>query len=108
MDADGKPYFTFYADMSITGVVDDRVIGGYYSVWPLSQAHIVEVSGGATSVEDIISTAVIYSRNNTIFVETEVGAYITVFSLVGQSLFSATSVDNLTVIDNIVEKCVIV
>ena len=108
LDADGKPYFTFYDNMNITGVVDDRVIGGYYSVWPLSQAHIVEVSGGATSVEDIISTAVIYSRNNTIYVETEVGANITVFSLVGQSLYSATSVDNLTVIDNIVEKCVIV
>lgn len=108
LDADGKPYFTFYDNMNITGVVDDRVIGGYYSVWPLSQAHIVEVSGGVTSVEDIISTAVIYSRNNTIYVETEVGANITVFSLVGQSLYSATSVDNLTVIDNIVEKCVIV
>lgn len=108
LDSDGKPYFTFYDNMNITGVVDDRVIGGYYSVWPLSQAHIVEVSGGATSVEDIISTAVIYSRNNTIYVETEVGANITVFSLVGQSLYSATSVDNLTVIDNIVEKCVIV
>ena len=108
LDADGKPYFTFYDNMNITGVVDDRVIGGYYSVWPLSQAHIVEVSGGATSVEDIISTAVIYSRNNTIYVETEVGANITVFSLVGQSLYSTTSVDNLTVIDNIVEKCVIV
>ena len=108
LDADGKPYFTFYDNMNITGVVDDRVIGGYYSVWPLSQAHIVEVSGGATSVEDIISTAVIYSRNNTIYVETEVGANITVFSLVGQNLYSATSVDNLTVIDNIVEKCVIV
>ena len=108
LDADGKPYFTFYDNMNIIGVVDDRVIGGYYSVWPLSQAHIVEVSGGATSVEDIISTAVIYSRNNTIYVETEVGANITVFSLVGQSLYSATSVDNLTVIDNIVEKCVIV
>ena len=108
LDADGKPYFTFYDNMNITGVVDDRVIGGYYSVWPLSQAHIVEVSGGATSVEDIISTAVIYSRNNTIYVETEVGANITVFSLVGQSLYSATSVDNLTIIDNIVEKCVIV
>ena len=108
LNADGKPYFTFYDNMNITGVVDDRVIGGYYSVWPLSQAHIVEVSGGATSVEDIISTVVIYSRNNTIYVETEVGANITVFSLVGQSLYSATSVDNLTVIDNIVEKCVIV
>ncbi len=108
LDADGKPYFTFYDNMNIIGVVDDRVIGGYYSVWPLSQAHIVEVSGGATSVEDIISTAVIYSRNNTIYVETEVGANITVFSLVGQSLYSTTSVDNLTVIDNIVEKCVIV
>lgn len=106
LDADGKPYFTFYADMSITGVVDDRVIGGYYSVWPLSQAHIVNLN--PTEVDYLVDDVNIYSNDNTLYVEAEVGVNISVFSLVGQCLYSATSVDDLTMIDNIVERCVIV
>ena len=52
VDADGKPYFTYYDNMDITGVVDDRVIGGYFSVWALSQAHIVNLDGGV-AVDDV-------------------------------------------------------
>ena len=52
VDADGKPYFTYYDNMDITGVVDDRVIGSYYSVWALSQAHIVNLDGGV-AVDDV-------------------------------------------------------
>ena len=58
-----------------------------------------------TNVYDDVN---IYSNDNTLYVEAEVGANISVFSLVGQCLYSATSVDDLTMIDNIVERCVIV
>ena len=34
--------FTFYDYMDITGVVDNKVIGEYYSIWPLSQEHIID------------------------------------------------------------------
>lgn len=108
LDADGKPYFTFYDNMNITGVVDDRIIGGFYSVWPLSQAHIVEVKGDHTDVESVVSDIFVYSSNNTIFVQSEVGAKISLYSISGQCLYSATSVDNLTIIDNINDACVVV
>lgn len=108
LDADGKPYFTFYDYMDITGVVDDRVIGSFYSVWPLSQAHIVEVTGSQTSIDAVALGANIYSDNNTIYIETEVGANISLYSISGQCLYTATSVDNLTIIDNINDACVIV
>lgn len=107
VDADGKPYFTYYDNMDITGVVDDRVIGGYYSVWALSQAHIVN-RDGVVDVEDVVSSTNVYSRNNTIYIEAKVGANILVFSLLGQCLYSDVAVDNLTVIDNIADDCVLI
>ena len=107
IDADGKPYFTYYDNMDITGVVDDRVIGGYYSVWALSQAHIVNLDG-VVDVEDVVSSTNVYSRNNTIYIEAKVGANILVFSLLGQCLYSDVAVDNLTVIDNIADDCVLI
>ena len=107
VDADGKPYFTYYDNMDITGVVDDRVIGGYYSVWALSQAHIVNLDG-VVDVEDVVSSTNVYSRNNTIYIEAKVGANILVFSLLGQCLYSDVAVDNLTVIDNIADDCVLI
>lgn len=107
VDADGKPYFTYYDNMDITGVVDDRVIGGYYSVWALSQAHIVNLDG-VVAVEDVVSSTNVYSRNNTIYIEAKVGANILVFSLLGQCLYSDVAVDNLTVIDNIADDCVLI
>lgn len=106
LDSEGKPYFTFYADMNITGVVDDRVIGGYYSVWPLSQAYIVNLN--PTEVDYLADNVNVYSHDNVIYIKAESGVNISVFSLSGQCLYSTMSVDNLIVIDNIVERCVIV
>ncbi len=45
--------------MDITGVVDDRVIGGYFSVWALSQAHIVNLDE-VVEVENVTEHLDIY------------------------------------------------
>ena len=108
LDTEGKPYFTFYNCMTITGVVDDRVIGGYYSVWPLSQNHIVNLGGDPTYMEDVKSNVSIFSNNKTIFIESEVGAEISVYSLLGQCLYSAKSVEDLTIVGDIQDEFVIV
>ena len=107
LDANGKPYFTFYDNMDITGVVDDRIIGTNYSVWPLSQAHIIDLDA-PSSIDDAVSNARIYSASQTIFVETHEGATISVFTLQGQLLHSFESSDSLIQISNITEKCVII
>ena len=107
LDANGKPYFTFYDNMDITGVVDDRIIGTNYSVWPLSQAHIIDLDA-PSSIDDVVSNARIYSASQTIFVETHEGATISVFTLQGQLLHSFESSDSLIQISNITEKCVII
>mgnify|MGYP003304499060 CR=1 FL=1 len=59
LDSKGKPYFTFYDNMDITGIVDDRVIGGYFSIWALSQAHIVNLDEGV-AVEDVVDQFAVY------------------------------------------------
>lgn len=59
VDAEGKPYFTYYDNMDITGIVDDRVIGGYFSIWALSQAHIVNLDEGV-AVEDVVDQFAVY------------------------------------------------
>jgi hypothetical protein len=106
LDVEGKPYFTFYDNMDITGVVDDRIIGTNYSVWPLSQEHIIDLDA-PSSVDDIALNARIYSASQTIFVETCEGANISVFTLQGQLLYFVESTNSLTKISNITEKCVI-
>ena len=106
LDVEGKPYFTFYDNMDITGVVDDRIIGTNYSVWPLSQTHIIDLDA-PSSVDDIALNARIYSASQTIFVETCEGANISVFTLQGQLLYFVESTNSLTKISNITEKCVI-
>ena len=107
LDANGKPYFTFYDNMDITGVVDDRIIGTNYSVWPLSQAHIIDLDA-PSAIDDVVFNARIYSASQTIFVETHEGATISVFTLQGQLLHSVESSDSLIQISNITEKCVII
>ena len=98
--------FTFYDNMDITGVVDNKVIGEYYSIWPLSQAHIINLD--ATSCDNVEMNARIYSSNQTIFVETHEGANIALFTLQGQSLYTTKATSSLTQISNIAEKCVII
>ena len=107
LDADGKPYFTFYDNMNIIGVVDDRIIGTNYSVWPLSQAHIIDLDA-PSAIDNIESNARIYSVDKNIYVETREGANISVFTLHGQCLYSAETIGNITQISNIFEKCVII
>lgn len=98
--------FTFYDNMDITGIVDNKVIGEYYSIWPLSQAHIINLD--ATSCDNVEMNARIYSSNQTIFVETHEGANIALFTLQGQSLYTTKATSSLTQISNIAEKCVII
>ncbi len=100
--------FTFYNYMDITGVVDNKVVGEYYSIWPLSQAHIIDLGEVPTATEAILMNANIYANNNTIFVETIEGAQIKVFNLQGQCLFANQAVDYLTTINDITEQCVII
>lgn len=99
--------FTFYDNMQITGVVDNKVIGEYYSIWPLSQAHIIDLDA-PSAVDNVALNARIYSANQTIFVETHEGANIAVFTMQGQSLYSTQASSSLTQIANIHEKCVII
>lgn len=106
LDVDGNPYFKFYDNMNITGVVDDRVIGGYYSVWPLSQKHIVNLD--ATVVDNILSDVNIYSNNNSICIEPKSVVDVVVYNLGGQILYSQNSVTDLLVVEVAEEECVIV
>ena len=50
----------------------------------------------------------IYSANQTIFIEANQGANISLFSLQGHCLYSAQASDAITQISNITENCVIV
>ena len=100
--------FTLYDNMQITGVVDNKVIGEYFSIWPLSQAHIVNLGGVSTSVEQGNLNVNIHSNNQTVYVEAEEGSDIRVFNMQGQCLFQQVSKGNMVAFDNISEKCVIV
>ena len=100
--------FEFYDYMTITGVVDNMVIGEYYSIWPLSQNHIIDLGQAPVALENIVMNANIYSNNHTIFVETLEGSIIRVFNLQGQCLYQTTSTDFLTTIANITEQTVII
>ena len=100
--------FIFYDYMDITGVVDNKIVGEYYSIWPLSQEHIIDLREAPTSVENAIMNARIYSNNQTIFVEATEGAVVRVFSMQGQCLYSNTIKDNSIEINNISENCVII
>ena len=100
--------FTFYDNMDITGVVDNKVIGEYYSIWPLSQAHIINLGKDPVVLEGVEMNANIYSNNNTIYVETTEGSAIRLFSLQGQCLYQVTSTDAITTIANITESAVII
>ena len=100
--------FTLYDYMDITGVVDNKVIGEYYSIWPLSQAHIIDLGEVPTALDAALMNANIYSNNHTIFVETLEGSIIRVFNLQGQCLYQTTSTDFLTTIANITEQTVII
>lgn len=100
--------FTFYNNMDITGVVDNKVIGEYYSIWPLSQAHIINLDKDPVALEKVEKNANIYSNNNTIYVETLKDSIIKVFNLQGQCLYQTTSTDTITTIVNITESVVII
>lgn len=99
--------FTYYANMDITGIVDNKVIGEYYSIWPLSQAHIINLDE-ESSIDNIQLNANIYSADNTLFIETAEGASIRVFNMAGQCLYATSSANTSTVINNITENSVIV
>ena len=99
--------FTYYANMDITGIVDNKVIGEYYSIWPLSQAHIINLDE-ESSIDNIQLNANIYSADNTLFIETAEGASIRVFNMAGQCLYATSSANTSTVISDITENSVIV
>lgn len=105
---DNSGDFIFYPYMSITAIVDNKLIGECFSLWPLSQEHIIDLGEVPTDVDDIKLNANIYSFDNSICIETEVGACIAVFNLSGQCLYAANSVDSTTMINNLTDGCVIV
>lgn len=100
--------FKYYDYMDITGIIDNKVIGEYYSIWPLSQAHIIDLGKSPVTLENIKMNANIYSNNNTIYIETDKGSTIHLLSLQGQSLYQTTSTDTITTIANITEPVVII
>lgn len=100
--------FTFYDYMDITGVVDNKVVGEYYSIWPLSQAHIIDLGKEPTALDVALMNATIYSNDKTIFVETIEGAQVRVFNLQGQCLYQTVVTESITTINNITESAVIV
>ena len=89
-------------------IVDNYLIGECFSLWPLSQEHIIDLGEVPTDVDDIKLNANIYSFDKSICIETEVGACIAVFNLSGQCLYVANSVDSTTMINNLTDGCVIV
>ena len=99
--------FTYYANMDITGIVDNKVIGEYYSIWPLSQAHIINLDE-ETSINSIELNANIYSYNKSLFIEAIEGASIRVFNMAGQCLYANPSANALVTINDITENSVIV
>lgn len=105
---DNSGDFIYYPYMTITGIVDNYLIGEYFSLWPLSQEHIIDLGEVPTDVDDIKLNANIYSFDKSICIETEVGACIAVFNLSGQCLYAANSVDSTTMINNLTDGCVIV
>ncbi len=99
--------FIYYELMDITGIVDNCLIGEYFSIWPLSQEHIIN-HGKPVDLEKVKINANIYTENSIIFVETQVGANISVFNMRGQCLYSNRSDNTTTLIENIAEKVVVV
>ena len=99
--------FTFYDNMDITGVVDNKVIGEYYSIWPLSQQHIINLDE-ETSINSIELNANIYSYSKSLFIEAIEGASIRVFNMAGQCLYANPSANALVTINDITENSVIV
>ena len=100
--------FTYYKYMDITGVVDNYLIGEYFSIWPLSQGHIIDLGELPVSIEDVETDVNIYTNSESIFIETQAGEHIKVFNLQGQLLFADVATDNLTIIKNIKDRFVVV
>ena len=48
---DNSGNFTYYPYMTIIGVVDNKLIGEQFSLWPLSQDHIIKLDSVPTDVE---------------------------------------------------------
>ena len=94
--------------MDITGVVDYRIIGTDYSVWPLSQDHIIDRGTPPVNYDAIEMNARIYSSNKSIFIEAQNGANISLYTLQGHCFYSTQAVNLVTQIQNICEKCVII
>ena len=101
--------FVYYDYMDITGIVDNSLIGEYYSIWPLSQEHIIDLGEAPeVAVDNINLNAKIYSNNNTIIIETQEGVNISIFTMQGLCLYSSVSLNPMTLVDNIKENMVIV
>lgn len=106
LNSDGEPYFTYYANMDITGIADDRVIGNYFSVWPLSQSHIINLDD-VTAVDDIATDVNIYTQGGVIYISLDVDAEVAVYSLQGTLLARQTTAEGFAriALDN--QQCVI-
>ena len=107
LNSDGEPYFTYYANMDITGIADDRVIGNYYSVWALSQSHIINLDD-ETAVDNIAVEANIYAHDGCIYIAVADDAEVSVYTLQGTLLARQTTTEGVAriAIDN--QNCVIV
>ena len=106
VDADGNPYFTYYDNMDIIGIVDDRVIGSYFSVWALSQEHIINLDD--TVIENVDLDVDVFARNSTIYVSVNNDVEIEVYSLRGMLLSRQMTSNGVARIDVGNEHCVIV
>ncbi len=71
------------------------------------EAHYI-VNPSIVGVDEVTLAAVVYSNNGTIFVETEAGTMIEIFTVQGQRLFAAEATTNLTAISNIPANIVLV
>ena len=106
VDADGTPYFTYYDNMDIIGIVDDRVIGSYFSVWALSQEHIINLDD--TVIENVDLDVDVFAQNSTIYVSVNNDVEIEVYSLRGMLLSRQMTSNGVARIDVGNENCVIV
>jgi hypothetical protein len=70
----------------------------------VSKGDVIEVEVENTE----LSSVAVYSNNGTIFVETQVGSMIEVYTVLGQCLFATKSITDLTAINNIPANIVLV
>ncbi len=80
-------------------LVNFNCLSGYYVVYRISVTEDPDATVGVESISDIL--AKIYSVDGTLYVESEAGQSIDVYTMEGQLLYSTANSSNMIKIDNL-------